>query len=146
MSFRRQFRPALRVVLCGLLAVAVSMLGAQQLRAELIATSAVLESAPDPARDRVVGFLERADVRAQLEALGVDPAEAGARVAALSEAQIEALDARLAALPAGGDFVGVLVAVLVAILLILLVTDLLGYTDVFPFINQLPRGEAKTGP
>jgi len=122
------------------------MLGAQQLRAELIATSAVLESATDPARDRVVGFLERADVRTQLEALGVDPAEARARVDALSEAQIAALDARLAELPAGGDFVGVVVAVLVAILLILLITDLLGYTDVFPFINELPRGEAKTGP
>jgi hypothetical protein len=146
MSFRRQFREASRVVLCGLLAIAVWMLGAQQLRAELIATSAALESAADPARDRVVGFLERADVRAQLEALGVDPAEARARVEGLSETQIAALDARLARLPAGGDFVGVVIAVLVAILLILLVTDLLGYTDVFPFINELPRGEAKTGP
>jgi hypothetical protein len=39
-------------------------------------------------------------------------------------------------LPAGGSSLGVIVAASVVIFIILLVTDILGYTDLFPFVKK----------
>ncbi len=76
---------------------------------------------------RVNSVLMRDDVRGQLEALGVDPADAMERVSSLTNAELAELDARLDELPAGGNVLGVLGAVLV----VLLVLELLGVTNVF---------------
>lgn len=92
------------------------------------------------ARGRVEAFLDRPAVRAQLRALGVAPEEAETRVAALSDAEVARLDARLAQLPAGEGFLEVVAGTILLVFLVLLVTDLLGLTDVFPFIDPLPRG------
>jgi hypothetical protein len=72
-------------------------------------------------------LLARDDVQARLIALGFDPADAQARVQALSPAELERLNARLDALPAGGSILGLLGAVFV----VLLVLELVGVTDVF---------------
>ena len=79
---------------------------------------------------RIAAALERADVRAELAARGVSLAEARARVAALSDAEAADLAARLDSAPAGGaDILGVALVVF----LVLLLTDILGYTKIFPF-------------
>ncbi len=109
-------------------------------RAALVTTQQALEqSAPADARARVSAFLARDDVRRQMAALGVDPLEAGKRVASLSDAEVQQLAGRLDRLPAGGD--GAIAAVLgvaLIVFLVLLVTDLLGLTDIFPFVHH-PR-------
>lgn len=84
-------------------------------------------------RDRLAGLLQRDDVRARLQALGVDPADARARVAALSDAEAGQLAAEIDALPAGGDVLGVALIVF----LVLLFTDVMGYTKVFPFTRSV---------
>jgi hypothetical protein len=96
--------------------------------AGMLATESLLE------RERVVTLLERADVQAQLEALGVSPAEVKARVAALTDVEVAHLAARIDELPAGG--VSILGAVLI-VFLVLLITDILGYTKVFPFTKPM---------
>jgi hypothetical protein len=78
-------------------------------------------------------FLARADIKAQLSQMGVDPADASLRVAALSDAQVQDLHGRLQQMPAGGDILGVVVFVF----LVLLVTDILGLTHVFPFTRSI---------
>lgn len=81
-------------------------------------------------RARVASFLERADVQARLQDLGVDAAAARARVDALSDDEVATLAGQVDALPAGGtDILGVALLVFI----ILLVTDILGFTKVFPF-------------
>ena len=80
-------------------------------------------------RDRIHAVLAREDVREQLVAQGVDPAEVEARVAALSDAEAAQMADRLDEMPAGASVVGALFAVFV----ILLVTDILGLTNVYPF-------------
>ena len=109
-------------------------------QAGLVPTGAVLASSPESAaaRARVDAFLQRADVAAQLESLGVDAAEARKRVAHLTNVEVAQIDARLDQLPAGGSFFGVVAGILVLLILILFITDLLGYTDVFAFIKPLP--------
>jgi hypothetical protein len=88
------------------------------------------ESALGPNRERIAQILDRTDVQAQLQAYGVSAAEVNARVAALTDAEAAELAARIDELPAGG--VSILGAALI-VFLVLLLTDILGYTKVFPF-------------
>ncbi|HEX7061593.1 MAG TPA: PA2779 family protein [Woeseiaceae bacterium] len=77
--------------------------------------------------ERLNSVLARDDVRAELERLGVAPADAQARVAALSDSELLALDQRMDELPAGSGALEVLGIVL----LVLLVLELVGVTDIF---------------
>jgi len=79
------------------------------------------------------GLLERSDVRAQLQAYGVDPADVKARVAALSEEEAAQVAAQIDSVPAGGSVLGVLVFVFI----VLLITDILGFTKIFPFTKPV---------
>jgi multidrug resistance efflux pump len=83
-------------------------------------------------RGQLLAALDREDVRQQLVAMGVDPKAAQERVAALSDEEIQNLNGRVQSLPAGGDILGVAVL----IFLVLLLTDILGYTDIFPFVKK----------
>ena len=88
-------------------------------------------------RERLAAILLRDDVRQQMEALGVDRDEAMARLASLSDHEVQQIAGRVDELPAGENFlVGVLV-VAGAVLLGLVITDLLGITDVFAVINPI---------
>ena len=85
-------------------------------------------------RERVAAMLDRADVREQLQALGVAPADVQARVAALSDAEAAQLAGRLQELPAGGNGI---IGALVFVFLVLLITDILGLTKIFPFTRSV---------
>jgi hypothetical protein len=78
----------------------------------------------------LAGVVQRADVQARLQAMGVDPREVEARVAALSDEETAQLAARLDELPAGGSDV---LTVALIVFLVLLFTDIMGYTKIFPF-------------
>jgi hypothetical protein len=114
----------------------IACLLATTLVAPIPAHAAMLstESALGPERERIAQSLDRTDVRAQLQAYGVSAAEVKARVAALTDAEAAELAARIDELPAGG--VSVLGAVLI-VFLVLLLTDILGYTKVFPFTRPM---------
>lgn len=84
-------------------------------------------------RERISEFLHRDDVREQLLAHGVTVAEAEARVAALSDSEVRLMADQLDSMPAGASSAW---AILGGILLILVITDLMGVTNVFPFINN----------
>ena len=107
-------------------------------RAGLVTTEQVVEertAARD--RERLVAILLRDDVRQQMEALGVDRDEAIARLASLSDQEIQQIAGRIDELPAGQSFlVGVLIVAGV-VLIALVITDLLGVTDVFAVINPV---------
>jgi len=90
------------------------------------------------ARDHIKNFLDRTEVRAQFEALGVDANAARARVDALTDAEAAELAARVDQLPAGGDGgLGAVLVVLLVVFLVLLITDILGLTKVFPFTRTM---------
>lgn len=84
------------------------------------------------ARQHLIALLERKDVAAELQKYGVNAANARQRVAAMSDQEVQQLNTKFNQLPAGGDIVGLAVLVF----LVLLVTDILGFTDVFPFVNH----------
>lgn len=78
--------------------------------------------------------LQRADVVAALEARGVNIDAARARVAALTDAEAAHVAAQIDAAPAGAD--GVL-GTIVFIFVVLLITDILGFTKIFPFTRSI---------
>lgn len=105
-------------------------------QAALVGTDQVIQSAEaDFERTRLATLLGREDVRRRMQAMGVDPDEATARLDGLSDAEVKQVAARLDTLPAGKGIAGELVAAVVLIFLVLLATDLLGLTDVFPFVK-----------
>lgn len=99
-------------------------------RAGIVGTETLLNAELD--RATVETFLARKDVRKQLTSLGVDPAQAALRASNLTDLEAQAMAERIHSLPAGGDAAGAIVF----IFLVLLVTDLLGLTDVFPFVKK----------
>ena len=85
-------------------------------------------------RTQVLSLLDRSRVQEQLVKWGVDPAQAKARVARLTDEQLASVAQRMGGLPAGGnDLIGAAVFIFV----LLLVTDILGFTDVFPFTKSM---------
>lgn len=86
-------------------------------------------------RARIGAFIDRADVAAQLQKQGVSAAEARARVYALTDDEAHKIAGKLDQLPAGGDVLSVLLAVFI----ILLITDILGFTKVFPFTRSVDK-------
>ena len=117
------------------LLMAVSMpLGVAQ--AALVSTDKVVAMSEIEAdRMRIVALIMRQDVQHQLQAEGVDPNEALARVATLSDIEIRQIAARIDSMPAGQGVAEALISALLIIFIVLLVTDIVGITDVFPFVK-----------
>jgi hypothetical protein len=84
-------------------------------------------------RARISAFLDRTDVLAQLQQQGVSASEAKARVYALTDDEAHKIAGKLDQLPAGGDILDILFLTFI----ILLITDILGYTKVFPFTRSI---------
>ena len=127
-------RKFVAIAMATLMVTNVAPIGLAQ--AKMVSTDQVLEQTdPDSDRDKVKNFLLREDVRDELVALGIDPKEAESRVASLSDEEIQQIAGRIDELPAG-EGLGAVVGAILIILLVLLITDLLGLTDVFPFVNK----------
>jgi hypothetical protein len=103
--------------------------------AELVATDGIdaAGQAQPSARARLEALLDRADVRAELQSRGVSTDEAKTRVAALSDGEVESLAQKIDSLPAGAGGFETVLWIGFLVFLILLITDILGFTKVFPF-------------
>ncbi len=129
-TFRRMTKPVAYAVTAGMLALSLQLPAAN---AAMVGTEAVVHAAQaQQERARIHETLNRDDVKAKLTALGVEPAQVQARVDALTDEEAQRLAKQIDEMPAGGDIVGALVLIFV----ILLITDLLGVTDVFPFTKK----------
>ena len=87
-------------------------------------------------RQHLQTLLARQDVQAELVRYGLDPDQAKARVTALTDDEVEALNGQIDQLVAGGDGI---VGALVLIFLVLLFTDIMGWTHIFPFTKPINR-------
>jgi hypothetical protein len=127
---RRLTKPVSHLVVLGLLALSLHLPAAH---AGMIGTEAVVNAAQaQQNRERLHSALSRDDVQSQLLARGVDPVQIQARVDSLTDEEVQTLATNMDQLPAGGSVVGALVL----IFLVLLVTDLLGLTNVYPFVKH----------
>lgn len=91
----------------------------------------VAEYAIDENRAEMKVALSQDNVRDRLIELGVSPADVEARIDALTPTELAMLQEKMDQLPAGAGAVGLLALVV----LIFFITDILGITDIFPFVN-----------
>jgi len=84
-------------------------------------------------RTQLHAALDREDLVAALQERGVSVEQLRARVDALTDAEAAQLVAQIDAAPAGASIIGTLFTVFI----VLLVTDILGFTKVFPFTRAV---------
>ena len=109
----------------------------QSVFAAMIGTETVMEASQgQEARTRIKQLLVREDVRQALIDQGIDSREADARIDSLSDAEAMAVADKLDQLPAGSGALEVLLIVALIVFITLLVTDIMGYTDIFPFVKK----------
>lgn len=108
----------------------------QSIFAAMIATDVTFESArAHKSREDLKQLIAREDVERYLIVQGIDPVEINSRIDSLTDAELIAVADQIEQLPAGGNGIGVIVGAALIVFLVLLVTDILGYTDIFPFVK-----------
>lgn len=83
-------------------------------------------------KQQVLSFVSDAAVQNKLIELGVSPVDAQQRIANMTQEELNALNSQLNEMPAGG-----IVGTIVTVLVVVAVLDLMGLTDVYPFINPI---------
>ena len=130
----------LKQTLAALLIVSTTHVGfVQTAQATMVGTEAVAQASQagtarsaDDARAHLNEAFARADVQARLQALGVDSHDARERVAALTDDEARRLAGEIDKAPAGG-----IIGAILFVFFVLLVTDILGFTKVFPFTRSI---------
>ncbi len=111
--------------------------GIRTAQAGMISTETALAAQTNSdARAQVVAFFDRTDVHQALLAQGIAGDEVAARVASLSDAEIMQMANELDRLPAGASL-GTVVGAVLFVFVVLLITDILGYTKVFTFVQPM---------
>ncbi|MBK6672530.1 MAG: PA2779 family protein [Proteobacteria bacterium] len=96
-------------------------------QAGIVSTGAIVSAERDADLASIRGQLQRADVQAQMQEMGVDAASVDARLATLSDSELRDMAEQMKNAPAGGD----VLVLLGAVFLVLLVLELVGVIDVF---------------
>ena len=116
-----------------LLVISVLFISVQPaVNAAIISTSDMLENQQSQIdRDYLLKSFDREEVQLALVNQGVDIEMAKLRVASMTVEEIRVLNSKIDELPAASGVLGTVVFILV----VLLVTDLIGVTNVYPFIK-----------
>ena len=125
-SFHRTLAPVLSLLL-----LCVSM---GQAQAAIISNAQVIyqvQQTNDKAA--LLQTIRRADVQQQLLGMGVTIADIESRVNQMTQEEIAQLNQQINELPAGGDGLGLIVLIFI----VFVITDVIGATDIFPFIHPV---------
>ena len=105
--------------------------------AVMIGTETVMVSSRGrEAREYLHQLLVRKDVQDVFITQGIDPIEARARIDSLSDDEVIRIADQIDQLPAGGGAIEVLLVIILVGFIVLVITDMTGVTDVFPFIKS----------
>lgn len=116
------------------LALAFLGLSTMPLQAAMVSTDEVISTQQAQMdREALAAVLDRADVQKKLVTMGVSLGDVEQRIALMTDAEVAQLNQQIADLPAGADVVGILVLLFV----VFVVTDVIGATDIFPFIRSV---------
>ena len=109
----------------------------QPLLAAMVPTEATINKiTAQDARDHLKTLISRNDIKNALISQGIDPDGAKARVDSLSDSEAIEVTDKIEQLPAGAGPFGAIIGAALIVFLVLLLTDILGFTDVFPFVKS----------
>ena len=83
-------------------------------------------------KQQVLNLVDSTQVQQKLMNLGVSPADAKARIASMTNQELVDFNQHMNEMPAGG-----IVGTIVTVLVVVAVLDLMGLTDVYPFIRPI---------
>jgi hypothetical protein len=126
----------LQRILCLLMSLSLVVLPIGPAQAAMIGNAQIInEVRSDLNRSELLHILDRETARQELIALGVSPDMVKQRVAQMTDAEVAQLNQHLADVPAGGDILGVLLLLFI----VFIITDMLGATDIFPFVKPINK-------
>ena len=85
------------------------------------------------AKAELIQIINRSDVKQQLLNMGVNPENIESRINLMTHEEIAQLNQQIGELPAGGDVLGVILIIFI----VFVITDIIGATDIFPFIKPV---------
>ena len=104
--------------------------------AAMVSNDALLQQAQHQISvEQLTSLLERGDIQKQLVALGVDPIAARDRISRMNDAELAQLNHNLEKLPAGSG--SSILGILLILFIVFIITDMLGATDIFPFVKKI---------
>ena len=84
-------------------------------------------------RDGLQQLFEQETARQQMQAWGVNPNQIKIRIDSMTDSELARINQQVNDLQAGGDVLGILLV----IFLVFVITDIIGATDIFTFINPV---------
>ena len=84
-------------------------------------------------KDDLLQAINRVDVQQQLLSMGVAAGDLENRINQMTAEEVAQLNQQINALPAGGDILGIIVLIFI----VFIITDVIGATDIFPFIHPV---------
>lgn len=104
------------------------LVNAAPVQAAMVGTDSLLVQQSQAAQlTEVQAYMAREDVQDQMKAMGVDPATAATRVAAMTTSELSQVQQHIKDMPAGGSALGVVLTVF----LILILLELVGAINIF---------------
>ena len=112
------------LTLMPLLPAQAAMIGNQQI---------INQNQSQQTRDSLQQLLDQDTARQQLQAWGVSPEQINSRIDSMTDAELARINQQLNDLHAGGSVLGILLVIFI----VFVITDVIGATDIFPFIHPV---------
>lgn len=117
-----------------ILSISLLSLSFANVQAAIISNDQIINKAQQTnERAALLQAITREDVQQQLFKMGVNPADVESRINQMTQQEIAQLNQQMNELPAGSGVLGILVL----IFLVFVITDVIGATDIFPFIHPV---------
>lgn len=105
-----------------------------QVQAAIISNNQVIDNIEQANnKEALLQAIHRIDVQEQLLSMGVNTADIENRINNMTQEEIAQLNQQFDELPAGGSVLGVVLLIFI----IFVITDVIGATDIFPFIHPV---------
>ena len=115
---------SLLLALMPLLPAQAAMIGNQQI---------INQNLSHQTRDSLQQLLRQEAAQQQLQAWGVSPDQIKSRIDSLTDAELSRINQQVSDLNAGSGVLGILLVIFV----VFVITDVIGATDIFPFIHPV---------
>lgn len=124
----------LRRPTAALLSILLALMPMLPAQAAMIGNEQVVnQSLSVQTRDSLRQLFEQDTARQQLQAWGVSPDQINTRINSLTDAELARINQQAGDLNAGGNILGILLVIFI----VFVITDVIGATDIFPFIHPV---------
>ncbi|WP_372797456.1 PA2779 family protein [Litorivivens sp.] len=130
--FKRKCKQQIALILSAMLVWSGLLVSGAQ-AGVISSTEMIAEQQQFESKQSLKAYLDRDDVKQQMVEMGVSPADVDSRIDAMTPAELAELNTALQEAPAGAGLVGVVLTIFI----VFVITDVIGATDIFPFIRPV---------